>query len=102
MYVDPIHRPAGYAQFEYFQPLFLYESLLNVASMTILLWAARHFEKRLKPGDIFYLYAILYAVIRFSLEFLRVDHIGFNQNFMVVVFVIAGGFFFWNHRPRRA
>jgi phosphatidylglycerol---prolipoprotein diacylglyceryl transferase len=102
MYVDPARRPAGYAQSEYFQPLFLYESLLNVVSMAILLWAARRFEKWLKPGDIFYLYAILYSVIRFSLEFLRVDHIGFNQNFMVVVFVVAGGFFFWNHRPRRA
>jgi phosphatidylglycerol---prolipoprotein diacylglyceryl transferase len=101
MYIDPQHRPAGFTQYDYFQPLFLYESLLNVVSMAILLWLARRFEKWLKPGDIFYLYACFYAVIRFSLEFLRVDHIGFNQNFMIVVFVIAGGFFFWNHRPIR-
>jgi phosphatidylglycerol---prolipoprotein diacylglyceryl transferase len=102
MYIDPMHRPAGYSQYEYFQPLFFYESILNVVSMAILLWMARRFEKWLKPGDIFYLYGIFYAVIRFFLEFLRIDHIGFNQYFMIAVFVVAGGFFFWNHRPRRA
>jgi phosphatidylglycerol---prolipoprotein diacylglyceryl transferase len=102
MYIDPMHRPAGYSQYEYFQPLFFYESMLNVVSMAILLWMARRFEKWLKPGDIFYLYGIFYAVIRFFLEFLRIDHIGFNQYFMVAVLVVAGGFFFWNHRPRRA
>jgi phosphatidylglycerol---prolipoprotein diacylglyceryl transferase len=102
MYVDPARRPQGFEQYEYFQPLFLYESLLNVISMVILLWMARRFDKWLKPGDIFYLYACFYAVIRFSLEFLRVDHIGFNQYFMVAVFIVAGGVFYWNHRPKRA
>lgn len=102
MYVDPARRPQGFEQYEYFQPLFLYESLLNVISMVILLWLARRFDKWLKPGDIFYLYACFYAVIRFSLEFLRVDHIGFNQYFMVAVFIVAGGIFYWNHRPKRA
>ena len=103
IYIDPAHRVQGYEQYSYYHPLFLYESLWNVLNMAVLLFLARRFEKWLKPGDLFYIYMIMYAVGRFCLEFLRLDAsqvagINFNQTFMVVVMLGAGVVFFLNHR----
>ena len=106
LYIDPAHRVQGYQNYDYFHPLFLYESLWNVLNMAVLLWMSRRFEKWLKPGDLFYTYMIMYSVGRFSLEFLRLDSaqvggINFNQTFVLVVALVAGVFLFLNHRPRR-
>ena len=106
IYIDPAHRVPGYQNFDYFHPLFLYESLWNVFVMALLLWVARRFEKWLRPGDIFLMYMILYSIGRFFLEFLRLDAsqvggINFNQTFVVVVALVAGVVLFLVHRPRR-
>ena len=73
--------------------------------MVILLWLARRFEKWLKPGDIFYIYMIMYSIGRFCLEFLRLDAsqvagLNFNQTFVIIVALVAGVFLFLNHRRR--
>ena len=107
IYIDPAHRVPGYENFDYFQPLFLYECLWNLLNMALLLWLARRFEKWLKPGDLFCAYMIFYAIGRFGLEFLRLDAsqvagINFNQTFMVIVALGAGVYVFLNHRLHRA
>ncbi len=107
IFIDPEHRVQGYQNYDYYHPLFLYESLWNVLNMAILLWMGRRFEKWLQPGDLFYVYMIMYSIGRFSLEFLRVDAsqvggINFNQTFVIFVALAAGVFLFLNHRPRRA
>ena len=106
IFIDPAHRVPGYENNNFFQPLFLYESLWNLLNMAMLLWMARHFEKWLKPGDLFCIYMIFYAIGRFCLEFLRLDSsqlggINFNQTFMVIVALGAGVYLFLNHRLRR-
>jgi len=107
LYIDPLHRVEGYQNFEYFHPLFLYESLWNVVNMAVLLWLARRFGKWLKPGDLFLIYMIMYSIGRFSLDFLRLDAaqvggINFNQTFVAIVALVAGVIIFLNHRLRRA
>ena len=107
IYIDPAHRVPGYQNYDYFHPLFLYESLWNLLNMAVLLWVARRFEKWLRPGDIFFMYMIMYSIGRFSLEFLRLDAsqvggINFNQTFVVIVALVAGLLLFLDHRPRRA
>jgi phosphatidylglycerol:prolipoprotein diacylglycerol transferase len=107
IYIDPAHRVPGYQNYDYFHPLFLYESLWNLLNMAVLLWVARRFEKWLRPGDIFFMYMIMYSIGRFGLEFLRLDAsqvggINFNQTFVVIVALVAGLFLFLDHRPRRA
>jgi phosphatidylglycerol:prolipoprotein diacylglycerol transferase len=107
IYIDPAHRVPGFQNNDYFHPLFLYESLWNILNMAILLWMGRRFANWLKPGDLFYVYMIMYSIGRFSLEFLRLDAsqvggINFNQTFVIFVAVAAGLLLFLNHRPRRA
>jgi phosphatidylglycerol---prolipoprotein diacylglyceryl transferase len=80
--------------------------LWNVLNMTVLLWMSHRFSKWLKPGDIFFMYMIMYSVGRFSLEFLRLDSaqvggINFNQTFVIIVALVAGIIMFLNHRLRR-
>jgi phosphatidylglycerol:prolipoprotein diacylglycerol transferase len=106
IYIDPAHRVSGYQENDYFHPLFLYESLWNLINMALLLWMGRRFEKWLKPGDLFYIYMVMYSIGRFGLEFLRLDAaqvggINFNQTFVVVVALVAGLLLFLSHRLRR-
>lgn len=105
IYIQPQKRLSGFENFEYFHPLFLYESLWNLANMFLLLWLSQKYSQRLKPGDLFLVYLIGYPVGRFFLEFLRLDAsflggINANQSFMLVVAVMAAGILAWRHsRP---
>jgi phosphatidylglycerol:prolipoprotein diacylglycerol transferase len=103
LFIAPEHRLAGYTQFDYYHPLFLYESLLNLANMFFLVWLTRRFADRLKPGDVLLAYLIAYPAIRFSLDFLRLDAsqiagINANQTVMAVVGVCAIAALIWRHR----
>jgi phosphatidylglycerol:prolipoprotein diacylglycerol transferase len=105
IYIDPLHRVEGFQNYDYFHPLFLYESLWNLINMAILLWVARRFDKWLRPGDLFLIYMIMYSLGRFGLEFLRLDAsqvggINFNQTFVIFVAIFAGVAIFFNHRLR--
>ena len=87
-----------------FHPLFLYESFWSLLFFIILLNLFIRNRKRLFPGDIFLFYIIEYAVIRFLLEFIRVEVtvIGpFNlwQAVSLVMGVAALVYFLYRHRP---
>lgn len=103
IHIDAEHRVPGYEQFETYHPLFFYESVLNLANMFFLLWLSRRYADRLKNGDIFLAYLVTYPLIRFSLDFLRLDAslvggINVNQTVMAVVAICAGAALFLRHR----
>lgn len=92
--IDPQYRISGFEQVAKYHPLFLYESLLNLAGAGVLIWIDRKFKDKLFKGDIFFGYMIWYSTVRFLLEFLRLDPspvngININQTSMLVVGVIA-------------
>ena len=102
IYIDPQHRLPGFVNQAYYHPTFLYESLWDLGNMALLLWLSRRFKDRLKAGDIFLIYLVVYAFGRFMLEFLRLDSsqlggINANQTFMLVVFIIASCLLVWRH-----
>jgi phosphatidylglycerol:prolipoprotein diacylglycerol transferase len=71
--------------------------------MFLLLWVSRRFADRLKNGDLFLIYLIVYPLGRFLLDFLRLDAsmvggININQTVMAVVAVLAAAAFLWRHR----
>ena len=103
IYIDPQHRLRGFENQAYYHPTFLYESLWDVGNMFLLLWLSRRFKDRLKTGDIFLVYLIVYPFGRFWLEFLRLDSsqlggVNDNQVFMFVVLVVASIILVWRHR----
>ncbi|MBI3231483.1 MAG: prolipoprotein diacylglyceryl transferase [Candidatus Doudnabacteria bacterium] len=81
MYVPEAFRPDGYANRPFFHPWFLYEQI----GLTIILFAIGKIGGSEKQ-TLFTWYFLLYNVLRFGLEFLRVDSpfaLGFRQNALV-------------------
>ncbi len=72
LYVSPPHRPAEYANADYFHPTFLYESLWNLAVFAALVVILRP-RYRAQPGALFFWYLGLYSLGRFAIESLRLD-----------------------------
>jgi phosphatidylglycerol:prolipoprotein diacylglycerol transferase len=73
IYIPPGKRTLGnvpdwYAQYERFHPTFLYESILAFIGFLILYYLARNWREGRLYGDIFFLYGIIYPVIRFFME----------------------------------
>lgn len=101
--IDTDHRLAEYMSYSTYHPLFLYESLFNLANMFFLLWFSRKFKDRIKAGDVFLTYLITYPIFRFFLEYLRLDNsyvgvINANQALMIVIAAASAGFIIWRHR----
>ena len=104
IFIEPAYRLIGYEAVEYYHPLFAYEVILNFANLFLLFWLARRFADRLKAGDLFLFYLGVYSLIRFLLEFLRLDialvnGININQAFFAVTLVCAGIGLYLKHRP---
>jgi phosphatidylglycerol:prolipoprotein diacylglycerol transferase len=103
IFISPENRLPGYKDVSRYHPLFLYESLWNLANMFFLLWLSRRYADRLKPGDVFLVYLVSYPVGRFLLEFLRLDAsqvagVNANQTVMALVALSAAALFSWRHR----
>jgi len=101
--IDAAHRLADYLHVEYYHPLFLYESIWNFGNMFLLLWISHRYANRLKNGDIFLIYLVVYPVGRFLLDFLRLDAsrvggININQTVMAVVALCSAVTLYLRHR----
>ena len=96
-------RPAEYLDSATFHPVFLYESVWNLAIVIpVVLWIERRFD--LRRGNLFLVYLIMYGIARFALEFIRTDNativagIRANQLFAAAVVVVAGAIFYVRQR----
>jgi phosphatidylglycerol:prolipoprotein diacylglycerol transferase len=103
IYIDPQHRLAGFENQSYYHPLFAYESIWNLLNMLLLMYITRQYSEKLKKGDVFLVYLMVYPTGRFLLDFLRLDasqvmSININQTLMAVVAVCAAITLIWRHR----
>lgn len=88
-----------------FHPLFLYESIGNLLICLALLYIGRRYAERLKTGDLFFFYLLMYPALRFLLEFIRLDSsqilkLNANQTLMAIVFMLALGLLLTRHSAR--
>lgn len=98
IFISPEHRLVGYEAAEYYHPLFAYESILSFINLVLLLWISRRFVEKLKTGDLFLIYLFNTSVIRFLLEYVRLDvalinGINVNQMFMAALAISLGLYF---------
>lgn len=93
--ISPENRVAGFENFTYFHPTFFYESILNLVLFLVLYFLTK---KKLPLGTITWLYLGGYFLIRFSLEFVRIDStpllFGFRLPQLVSLVVIFFSLFF--------
>lgn len=76
--IDLVHRPWQYLNYDYFHPAFLYESIGNLIIFLILFIPHYLIIKKNKIKNSSYclllaVYFLLYSMLRFSLEFIRLD-----------------------------
>jgi prolipoprotein diacylglyceryl transferase len=70
MYVRIQNRPAGYEQYEFFQPLFLYEMIANLilAAVLFVMW-----KRGVDAKNMLFTYVAGYGAIRYFLDFFRLE-----------------------------
>lgn len=76
--IDIIHRPWQYFDYTYFHPTFLYESIGNLIIFFILICWQICLIKKQKISEFNHIlsviiYAVLYSLLRFFIEFIRID-----------------------------
>ena len=90
LYIPTEFRPSIYLDNVYFHPTFLYESFLDFIIFVFLyrkysLWVS-------KPGKVFWVYLLLYSIVRFFLEFIRIDSLylfgGFASAHIMSIIII--------------
>ncbi|MFY9891652.1 MAG: prolipoprotein diacylglyceryl transferase family protein [Streptosporangiaceae bacterium] len=90
--IAPQHRVNGYQAVATFQPLFLYESVLDLLIAAVVSYAIWRFL--LSGASAFALYAALWATAGAVIEALRVDYsprmFGLRSNMLGMVVVLAG------------
>jgi len=69
VFIEKQNRPEPYSHVEYFEPVFLYESILNFLSFIFLFILFR--SKKLPQGSVFLIYILNYSLIRLAMEFIR-------------------------------
>lgn len=93
--IDPENRIAPFTDTQYFHPTFLYESIGNLLIAIILIVSLRRFRA---SGRVTFLYLLLYSMLRFSLEFIRIDPVpafgGLKLPQWVSIGVMIVAFFF--------
>ncbi|MGE5141676.1 MAG: prolipoprotein diacylglyceryl transferase [Rudaea sp.] len=103
--IDQAHRLAQFSSLPEstrFHPTFLYESLAMFAVTGLLLFISRRYSKKLKAGDMFLLYGMLYPLVRFFTEMERPDAwlisgVPAAQIIAMVSFVVCGAWFAYRH-----
>jgi len=95
LHVDEAFRPYGYATYEQFQPVFLYESLLDIGIFLALGFLWRPLHERFRAGCIVGAYLVLYGLVRVVMELMRIEpalEIGpFRANLVVSVLILLTG-----------
>ncbi|OGI18896.1 MAG: prolipoprotein diacylglyceryl transferase [Candidatus Melainabacteria bacterium RIFCSPHIGHO2_02_FULL_34_12] len=93
LYIPQEFRPDRFIVSEYFHPVFLYESLINLAIFIFLF--KKYSEWKKNSGKVFWFYLLSYSVIRFFLEFIRTDslyvfgHFAGAQVISVIIFIVS-------------
>jgi phosphatidylglycerol:prolipoprotein diacylglycerol transferase len=86
-----------------FHPVFLYESLWNLAGFVLLMWTGRKYANKLLDGDILSFYLIWYSAGRIVIEALRPDawiisNIPAAQIMSVILILIGLGLIYYRRQ----
>jgi phosphatidylglycerol---prolipoprotein diacylglyceryl transferase len=94
VYISPEARLAGYEQFSHFHPLFAYEAAAMAVFGSLIWW--QQSSVKVGRGKLALVYLSFYSLLRFGLDFLRLDKamigtswLGFNQLIMALVFLVS-------------
>lgn len=93
LFIPPDRRPLEYADFAYFHPTFLYESLWDLIVFGLLLtlfFRGLKSKPKLKVGTLFLVYLVTYSLGRLWIEGLRTDSLMLGPLRMAQVVSLVG------------
>lgn len=107
IFIDPAHRVAGYQNQSFFHPLFLYEAVFMFGFGVWVWWCDRH-KTLVGNGHLFLTYVLYYSVVRFVLDFLRLDKalflngpLSLNQVVVIIITTLIGAIWLQNKQLRQ-
>lgn len=74
LYIPVASRPIQFLGESFYHPTFLYESLLNIIIFSLLFFVIKN-KSIYRPGVVFFLYLILYSIVRYFVESIRIDSV---------------------------
>jgi len=100
IYISEPNRLRGFENQEFYHPLFLYETIGNLFLGFVLSFLERRSHLRFGQGKILLLYLFCYGVLRFFLDFMRLDKtmipgvsLGLNQ--ILILIALLALLLFW-------
>jgi phosphatidylglycerol:prolipoprotein diacylglycerol transferase len=100
IFISPENRLSGYQNQEFYHPLFLYEGLGNLLLGLTMFYFYRLGKVKLGAGQFAMIYIVGYGVLRYLLDFLRLDKsmlfgtgLGLNQVIILIVLLVLS--IFW-------
>ena len=94
--IDASHRLAQYADLSqfpvettHFHPTFAYEMILNILLALLLIWVARQYEEKMKPGAVFAGWLVLAGLARAFIEFFRPDQPRIGDSFVTYTMLVS-------------
>jgi phosphatidylglycerol:prolipoprotein diacylglycerol transferase len=98
LFIPVQHRPAEFANFSYFHPTFLYESIWNLLVLILLLVLGQK-QRKMRRGTLVMVYLIGYSLGRLWIEGLRTDSLYFGglrvAQLVSVACMVAGAVGLW-------
>lgn len=104
IFISFANRPGNLANEQYFHPTFLYESIGCLILGLTLLYLHQKLQHKNKYPLIIATYLIGYSVLRFGLEFIRIDYapglagLRWPQIISLAIIIATGGFLWQNRR----
>ncbi len=94
--IYPYNNLALYPETTRFHPTFAYEMVWNLLATGLLLWIARKYKDKLKPGVVFGIWLILAGVGRNVIEFFRPDQptfpgTAFSYSRLIALLMVVAG-----------
>lgn len=93
IFINLSSRPSGYSSFTYFHPVFLYE-FLGLLIIALVIWLLT--KRKFPAGRLFAVYLIFIGLLRWSLEFLRIDeqnyYFGLRAGLLIAALTVIAGF----------
>jgi phosphatidylglycerol:prolipoprotein diacylglycerol transferase len=105
IFIDIQNRPAEFLIYQYYHPTFLYESIGCLFIFGVLLFLHKKLSGQYKYLTIISTYFITYSILRFSLEFIKVDStptIGLLRWPQIMSLIIIGAVIAVNYSLRKS
>lgn len=108
IYINFMNRPGNFSNKEFFHPTFIYESLGCLLLAGLLIYLHQNLAVKKKHLYIISTYFVGYSLLRFGLEFIRVDYapgffgLRWPQIMSLLIIIAVIGYNYWDYKNSKS